>query len=527
MNKEIITRALEDHIRTQIEDSNNHYDFVFDENLVKDFALSMIELSEISGDKGLLRDLHDYYASCIEFDLDSSTYDGDYSWQNEAIGTLIILGEDENKIKELATKYHQELNECLEAGERLKSTLPDVNFDKYTQSVFGMKSNVKWNFEYMLYDGMADEIMSIRSDAHTAMDVLDDIYKMALDNSTERLNIINLKNNLTDAINKANENKDINSYEALIGVLDDVDNYIYEYYETYVSRDAALDDNLMWRSDFAHDRENFFDALEEKKIKREEDRTNIGEFKSETIKYWSNGCGDLFTPLERDEDNLYKTISENKLPAALKEAWNHIWSDNYGSYCYLVERTDKDDDDLRYGILLTNEYPKDEDYTLDFVSEKSKMTREMLTDKAMENCSVSVELTSSSNELNMAYLHVFLPWNTPKENVEKIADFLLDVAYYRGVNTYEDYKNYADNLSGTEFINTLMPGYKDRIKEALFEILPEITDHYDEYDINEIMSGRLCDLEDNMNWREALKDGDIRKDVPYFKNIKDEIEEER
>ena len=520
MNKEIITRALEDHIRTQIENSNNHYDFVFDENLVKDFTLSMIELSEISGDKGLLRDLHDYYISCIEFDLDNSTYDGDYSWQNEAIGTLIVLGEDENKIKELATKYHQELNECLEASEKLKSALPDVNFDKYTQSVFGMKSNVKWDFEYMLYDGMADEVMSIRSDAHTAMDVLDDIYKMALDNSTERLNIINLKSNLTDAMNKANESKDIKSYEALIGVLDDVDNYIYEYYETYVSRDAALDDNLMWRDDFAYDRENFFDALEEKKIKREEDKTNIGELRGETIKYWSNSCGDLFNPFA-EEKNAF--INENALPEQLKEAWDNIWYDGYSSYCYLVQLSNNKGED-KYGLLLVNEYISEDGYTYADVENKSKLVKEMLADKKISDCLVGVEEYTNYNSMIEHNLNVFIPWNTPKENVQKIADLLLDTAYNKDINTYDDYKNYPDNLSGTEFIGSLMPGYINKIQEALFEILPEITDNYD---MNEIMAGRLCDLEDNLNWREALKDGDIRKDVPYFKDIKSEIEEER
>lgn len=65
----------------------------------------------------------------------------------------------------------------------------------------------------------------------------------------------------------------------------------------------------------------------------------------ESIKYWSNSVGELHHHGKQD-------ITEEQLPSELKRAYNELWSDEYGCYCYLVE-TPKG-----YGIALINEYDK-------------------------------------------------------------------------------------------------------------------------------------------------------------------------
>jgi len=63
----------------------------------------------------------------------------------------------------------------------------------------------------------------------------------------------------------------------------------------------------------------------------------------EDLKFWCSGCGELHHHGEYD-------ITEEELPKELKRAYKTLWSDNYGSYCYIVE-TPKG-----YGITLINEY---------------------------------------------------------------------------------------------------------------------------------------------------------------------------
>ena len=52
-------------------------------------------------------------------------------------------------------------------------------------------------------------------------------------------------------------------------------------------------------------------------------------------------------------------------------------------------------------------------------------------------------------------------------------------------------------LKGTEFICCLDEGQQKQIEDAIRKVPGA--------DIEEAMSGRLCDLEDNIDWREILK----------------------
>lgn len=66
------------------------------------------------------------------------------------------------------------------------------------------------------------------------------------------------------------------------------------------------------------------------------------------VRYWSNACGDLHHFGERD-------ITEEELPAELREAYYSIWSERYDFPCYLVETADG-----YRGVALIAEFEKDD-----------------------------------------------------------------------------------------------------------------------------------------------------------------------
>lgn len=80
-----------------------------------------------------------------------------------------------------------------------------------------------------------------------------------------------------------------------------------------------------------------------------EEREKNPELKSDLL-YWSNGAGDLHYHGKFD-------IDEEQLPSELQYAYNELWREDYGIYCYLVENKNG------YGIALTAEF--DEYYAED------------------------------------------------------------------------------------------------------------------------------------------------------------------
>ncbi len=66
------------------------------------------------------------------------------------------------------------------------------------------------------------------------------------------------------------------------------------------------------------------------------------------VRYWSNACGDLHHFGERD-------ITEEELPAELREAYHSIWSERYDFACYLVETADG-----CRGVALIADFEKDD-----------------------------------------------------------------------------------------------------------------------------------------------------------------------
>lgn len=132
------------------------------------------------------------------------------------------------------------------------------------------------------------------------------------------------------------------------------------------------------------------------------------------IKYWCNSCGELYHPEKYN-------IMESDLPEELRKAYNDLWTDSSGSYCYLVEYKD------RFGVALINEY--DDYYSKsinlpmdDLYKGVKKKASELCTMKVFEN---TIIITTEYQGFNDCHeLIVIFPVNTEK-NVFKIASEIL------------------------------------------------------------------------------------------------------
>ena len=138
----------------------------------------------------------------------------------------------------------------------------------------------------------------------------------------------------------------------------------------------------------------------------------------ETIRYWSNACGELF----RDGNEL---ITKEELPLPLQRAYDDLWSDAYGCHCYLVETANG------YGVALVNEY----DFTM---AEDAGVTMEELFKVACKDA-VKVSEDSAFKEAKVFVgefsgfedcheLIVVFPADTPIEafkNAARVLDRLL------------------------------------------------------------------------------------------------------
>lgn len=69
---------------------------------------------------------------------------------------------------------------------------------------------------------------------------------------------------------------------------------------------------------------------------------------NESYRYWSNCCGDLFTPLPEN-----RNIDENELPDQLQWIFKNIWTESLGFRCYLTQLDEK------FGISLEDEWSRE------------------------------------------------------------------------------------------------------------------------------------------------------------------------
>ncbi|MCD8084436.1 MAG: hypothetical protein LUE86_13250 [Clostridiales bacterium] len=135
------------------------------------------------------------------------------------------------------------------------------------------------------------------------------------------------------------------------------------------------------------------------------------------IRYWSSCKGELYHP-----DNM---------PMELRKAYQNLWTDQAGSYCYLVEY------DGQYGIALRTPFTDDnlDDLITDGIETDSMdQIYEYVRYRARELCNnpVFAETTVIVAEYSLDYGHelfVFLPWNTTKEQFNEIAGCLRESVY--------------------------------------------------------------------------------------------------
>lgn len=150
-------------------------------------------------------------------------------------------------------------------------------------------------------------------------------------------------------------------------------------------------------------------------------RANDEDFKklSNEIAYWSNGAGELSHRGEYD-------ISEDELPVALKRVYNDLWSDEFGSICYLAETA------RGFGIALVKEY--DETLAADHSLTMEKLYDCLIKDGlAIANHpyfeDVDVIIGEHSGFSDSHELIVFFPSDISKDVFRSLANKLDEISY--------------------------------------------------------------------------------------------------
>lgn len=142
------------------------------------------------------------------------------------------------------------------------------------------------------------------------------------------------------------------------------------------------------------------------------------ELFSREIQYWSNGLGEIH--------NGGVSICEEELPAELQRAYKVLWTDEFGSLCYLVE-TPKG-----YGVALLNEY--DNCYADDCNLNMDKLFQSALEDskvisKRVEFQNTDIYIGEHSGFCKCHELIVVFPASTPVDEFRTAAVLLDELAY--------------------------------------------------------------------------------------------------
>lgn len=151
------------------------------------------------------------------------------------------------------------------------------------------------------------------------------------------------------------------------------------------------------------------------------------------LKYWSNCTGDLFNPYGNPaEGEDAEWIELENLPRELSRAYEELWSEGTGSYCYLCEYKGA------YGIALVNEYHELTDEGN--AGERNNFTRAVSVMKGIEDLAFRHECISDvfigkqigfeDNPGDPATeLVVFLAADTSCGEFKDIAEYLYEHVY--------------------------------------------------------------------------------------------------
>ena len=139
---------------------------------------------------------------------------------------------------------------------------------------------------------------------------------------------------------------------------------------------------------------------------------------SNEIKYWCNGVGELH--------NQGVSISVDDLPSELQRAYKDLWTDEFGSLCYLVETPQG------CGVALLNEYDecfsKDCRLTMDELFQSVLKDSEIIS-KRSEFQSADIYIGEHSGFCECHELIVVFPASFPVEDFKTAAALLDELAY--------------------------------------------------------------------------------------------------
>ena len=144
---------------------------------------------------------------------------------------------------------------------------------------------------------------------------------------------------------------------------------------------------------------------------------------SKEFKYWSNSLGELY--------NQGVLIAEEDLPAELQQAYKDLWTDEFGSLCYLVETRQG------FGVALLNEYDKcyadDCKITMDKLFQSALKDSEVISQRA-EFQNADIYIGEHSGFCECHELLVIFPANTPVDEFKAAAALLDELAYQAAKN---------------------------------------------------------------------------------------------
>ena len=143
---------------------------------------------------------------------------------------------------------------------------------------------------------------------------------------------------------------------------------------------------------------------------------------SKTYKYWSNSCGDLFTPdieTRKDIDNV------EELPMQLQKLFTDLWSDDKWFRCYLTEL------DGQYGIAYEDEYSQlnADDYGISYdeLLDKAKFFAEQIAEKFPQfTVMFSKDFTEWNDGTKDSIIVVFMPYGVSKEDFDAVDKFMYE-----------------------------------------------------------------------------------------------------
>ncbi len=138
-----------------------------------------------------------------------------------------------------------------------------------------------------------------------------------------------------------------------------------------------------------------------------------------SYRYWSNGCGDLFMPDSRNDES----ITRQQLPKDIQKLYDNLWTDEKAFLCYLAEL------DGKHGIALEDEYNEctAESYGFTYAEyiEKAKAFAAQIAERFPKFTTMfSKDIREWSDGSKDSILAVFMPSNVTKEEFDSLAEYM-------------------------------------------------------------------------------------------------------